>query len=300
MAEEFTLTNLELRESTDTGEEGSGLSHRSMAGMFLLQVRELAARGEPRGAATVVHDAGDHSCRYETLARDLAQAGWAVALPDLRGHGASEGERGHSGGINEVVRDLTAIQDHLAYRMPDAPKVLIGQGLGALYALAFVLEMPGVARALVLVAPLHEPRFELPEEPRGVLKLFKKLGPRTPGHTGYKANHLTTDGTQALAWQGDPLAHDVITLRAATEAREAAERYFPRLSELAIPCLVLHGTDDPIASFERSKALERPGVEIELFEGLRHHLLQETRSAEVRERIVQWLGQRVTSGAPDA
>src|SRR5688572_9733239 len=151
MADEFTLTNLELRESTDTGEEAAGLSHRSMAGMFLLQVRELAARGEPRGAVTVVHDAGDHSRRYDSLARELANSGWAVALPDLRGHGGSEGERGHSAGIAEVVRDLGEIQDHLAYRMPDAPKVLVGQGLGALYALAFALERADVARGLVLV-----------------------------------------------------------------------------------------------------------------------------------------------------
>jgi alpha-beta hydrolase superfamily lysophospholipase len=294
MAEEFTLTNLELRESTDSGEVGSGLSHRSMAGMFLLQVRELAARGEPRGAVTVVHDAGDHSRRYESLARDLAHAGWAVALPDLRGHGGSEGERGHSGGIAEVVRDLGEIQDHLAYRMPDAPKVLVGQGLGALYALAFALERTDVVRGLVLVAPLHEPRFEMPEQPRGVGKLFRKVGPRTPGRIGYKANQLTTDGTQALAWQNDSLAHDRITLRAAAQAEEAARACFPRLDDLAIPILVLHGTDDPIAEARRSKEMERAGVEVELFEGLRHHLLQETRAADVRKRIVQWLEARVT------
>jgi alpha-beta hydrolase superfamily lysophospholipase len=184
--------------------------------------------------------------------------------------------------------------------MPDAPKILIGQGLGALYALAFALETPDAVRALVLVAPLHEPRFELPEEPRGMRKLFKKVGPRTPGRTGYKANQLTTDGAQALAWQSDPLAHDVITLRAATEASEAAQRYFPRLGELTIPRLVLHGTDDPIASWERSKSLGRPGVEIELFDGLRHHLLQETRAPDVRKRIVHWLAERVDSSGPGA
>ena len=47
-----------------------------------------------------------------------------TALPSMRGHGGTEGERGHSAGRKEVVRDLTEIQDHLAYRMPDAPKVL--------------------------------------------------------------------------------------------------------------------------------------------------------------------------------
>ena len=286
--DDFFLTNLELRESTETGEQGEGLSHRSMAGLFLLQVLELAARGEPRGAVTLVHDAGDHSQRYRAAAKKLAQAGWAVALPDMRGHGGSEGDRGHSAGIKEVVRDLSEVQGHLSYRLPDAPKILIGQGLGALYCLAFALETGDVA-GLVLVSPLHEPRFELPEPASGLKRLFKKVGPHTPGEIGYKPNHLTTDGEEAKAWRDDPLTHDVITVRAAEQAAEAAATYLPRIGELSAPVLVLHGTDDPLASSERSEALASDGVQVELFEKLRHHLLQETRSADVIGAIVAWL-----------
>src|SRR5687768_2513018 len=133
-ASEPYVTYLELRESTAAGDAGAGLSHSS-SGLVLLHVLELAAYGEPRGAVTIVHDAGEHGGRYLALARALAGAGWAIALPDLRGHGRSEGERGHCAGINEVVRDLGDVQDHLAYRQPDAPKVLVGQGLGALWCL---------------------------------------------------------------------------------------------------------------------------------------------------------------------
>jgi hypothetical protein len=53
--DDFFLTNLELRDSTETGDVASGLSHDSMKGMVLLTVLELAARGEPTGAVTVIH-----------------------------------------------------------------------------------------------------------------------------------------------------------------------------------------------------------------------------------------------------
>src|SRR5262245_9423005 len=155
------VTYLELRESTAEGEAGAGLSHNS-AGLVLLHVLELAAHGEPRGAVTFVHDAGDHGGRQLALAQSLAAAGWAVALPDLRGHGQSEGERGHCAGIGEVVRDLGDVQDHLAYRQPEAPRVLMGQGLGALWCLAYACERPDGVAALVLCAPLLAPRFQLP------------------------------------------------------------------------------------------------------------------------------------------
>ena len=291
--DDFFLTNLELRESTETGEQGEGLSHRSMAGLVLLTVLELAARGEPRGAVTVLHDAGDHGGRYRELARALAEAGWAVALPDLRGHGLSEGPRGHSNGLKEVVRDVGDVQDHLAYRMPDAPKVLVGQGLGALHALAFALERPGVVRGLVLVAPLHEPRFELPEAPSGLKRFFKKVGPATPGRVGYAPEQLSRAEAAQRAWREDERVHDVITLRAGEQAAVAAREYLPRVASSGLPVLVLHGADDPIAPAERSRTLAREGVEVEVLEGMRHHPLQERGAEAVYAKIVDWLGRRI-------
>lgn len=289
MAEDFFLTNLELRESTETGEVAAGLSHASMEGMFLLQVNELAARGEPRGAVTVVHDIGDHGGRYRDFAHKLAEVGWAVALPDMRGHGGSEGDRGHSAGIREIVRDLGEIQDHLAYRLPDSPKILIGQGLGAVHCLTFALERPGVIQALVLVAPLHEPRFEPPAPAKGLKRLFKKTGARSAGRIGYSADQLTSHPGARDAWAADPLTHDVITVRAAEQAAAAARSYLPRAAEAGVPILVVHGADDPLASPESSRAMSGDTIEVEIFEGLRHQPLHEQAEDVVVQSIIAWL-----------
>jgi len=293
MSDDFLLTNLELRASTETGEQAEGLSHRSMEGMVLLTVRELAASGEPRGAVTIVHDVGDHGQRYADLARELTDQDWAVALPDLRGHGTSEGERGHSAGIREVERDLSEIQDHLAYRMPDAPKVLVGQGAGALYSLLFALERPGVVQALVLVAPLHDPKFEPPEAPKGFKKFFNKVTPQSPGKIGYQPDQLTSDANQAAAWGADAHAHGIITLRAAEQVAEAAARFLPRVAEAGIPVLIVHGADDPISSVEKSRVLEGAGVDVQVFDGMRHQPLHEADSAKVRAAILSWLDAKV-------
>ena len=290
--DDFFLTNLELRESTETGELASGLSHDSMKGMVLLTVLELAARGEPKGAVTVLHDAGDTGERYRTLAADLAERGWAVALPDLRGHGRTEGPRGHSNGLREVARDVQEIQDHLAYRMPEEPKVLIGVGLGANYAAMYAKETPGVVSALVLVAPLHEPRFEAPEAPKGFSKFFKKITGESEGATGYGPDALTSAAAQATAWSASELTHEVITQRAIEEAERSAREHLPAVGDLGIPVLVVHGSDDPISGADRSRALESEAVEVLIVEGQRHHPLHDTKSAEIRERIVRFVDER--------
>lgn len=294
--DDFTLTNLELRESTETGEEAAGLSHASMKGMLLLTVLELAPRGEPRGAVTVVHDAGDTGDRYRDLAAVLAARGWAVALPDLRGHGRTEGDRGHSAGLIEIGRDLDEIQNHLAYRMPDEPKVLVGQGLGALHALSYAISMPGTLAGLVLVAPLHEPRFEAPAAPSGMLGrlMGKKLTPTSPGSIPWTGDQLV-HGAAAKAWEGDPLTHNVITVRAQEQAQEAARELLPRLGEVDAPVLVLHGAEDPLSDAERSRALAGDGVQVQVLEGLLHHPLQGDGSDAAHQALADWLDQNVSA-----
>jgi acylglycerol lipase len=289
MDHDFTLTNLELRESTDDGEQASGLSHASMKGMFLLTVLELAANGEPRGAVTVLHDAGDTGDRYRDLAQSVAAKGWAVALPDMRGHGRTEGDRGHSAGLAEVVRDVQEIQDHLAYRLPTHPKVLVGQGLGALYALNYALEQPGHLAGLVLVAPLWSPDFEAPVAPKGLGKFFKKLTPRSAGKVAWTGDQLTTDSAQAASWSTSELTHDVVTLRAIQEAQRAAEQTIGRIGSVDVPVLLLHGADDPISAASKSGALSGPSLTVEILEGMRHHPLQEADAAAVHARITTWL-----------
>ncbi|MCZ6596932.1 MAG: alpha/beta fold hydrolase [Planctomycetota bacterium] len=286
------VTNLELRESNPDGTEGVGLSHQA-GGMLLLHVLELAAYGEPRGCVTVLHDAGDHGGRYEELAHVLAAAGWAIALPDLRGHGQSEGERGHSWGRNEVVRDIDAILDHLAYRMPEEPQVLIGQGLGALYVLAYCLDRPERVAAAVVAAPLLTPRFGLPQKKKGLAGMFKKVGPTSPGSIGWRAEALTTDPAQQSAWSGDALVHDVITLRAGQEAAAMAADVVRRAGAITTPVLILQGTADPLADPAAAQALGNGALEVRLFDGLHHDLFHERGAEEVMQAVRDWIGEKV-------
>ena len=282
-------TYLELRESAPDGSAGAGLSHSS-EGLVLLHVLELAAPGEPRGGVTLVHGAGDHGRRYLDAARRLAEADLAVALPDLRGHGRSEGERGHSAGLREVLRDLTSIQEHLAYRLPVAPKVLMGQGLGALYAAHYAIEHPGALAGLVLLSPTWEPRFETPKA-GGLFKAFKKVGPNAPGRVLRAPEDLTGDAAQLAAWKADELVHDVITLRAAEEAQRCAAACRADLARAGCPVLVLHGSADPLAPAGSTPA--SAGVEVEVVQGGRHDLLHDTGAAATLARVREWIVARL-------
>ncbi len=289
--QEAYATYLELRESTADGEQSAGLSHTS-EGLVLFHVLEVAAHGEPRGIVTIVHDAGEHGGRYEKVAHALAEQNFAVALPDMRGHGRSEGARGHSTGMREVYRDLDEVQNHLAYRLPEAPKFLVGHGLGAVYCAHYALENPRAIAGLVLAAPLVEPKFELPEAKKGLLSMFgKKVGPESLGAINWSVDRLTRSAGARSELELDELRHNLISVRAAEEAGKAAASCLPRLSELSIPCLLLQGTADDIAPSER--ALQLKGCEVKQFEGMKHGLFVDDGSDQVMKTLVDWIGSKV-------
>lgn len=286
---ESFATYLELRESDEVGEASAGLSHTS-EGLVLFHVLELAARGEPRGILTIVHGAGEHGGRYMELADVLAEKGWAVALPDLRGHGKSEGARGHSAGRKEVIRDLDEVFQHLAYRLVGAPKTLIGVGSGALHGLALAADRPGLVERLVLIAPVLEPKHELPLVKKGLFgKMLSRVGPTSEGALGLSAAALTAAPEEALAWSQDELVHDVITLRAGEEAQRLAAEADSLLAATGLPTLVLLGGADEIGASAWPAAESTAGVEVRSYPEARHDLFHDVGREEVIKDLCEWL-----------
>jgi lysophospholipase len=292
MSVKSTVTNLELRESNPDGTEGAGLSH-TQKGLFLLHVLELAGVGEPTGSLTIVHGAGGHGALYRAAGEYFAERGWAVALPDLRGHGASEGPRGHSWGIAEPVRDLESINDHLAYRLPDAPKVVVATGLGALYALAHATAHVGRLAALVLISPHLAPRFEAPPKAGGLKALFKKALPTDAGALGFTADDLTNDAAARAAYRADAHVHGVVTRHVAERLPEEARAVVARAKSLATPTLVLHGADDKVGDVAASRSLAGPHVDVRVIDGRRGDLLREQDWKTRCDEIAAWLATRV-------
>ena len=74
-------------------------------GGLRLHYRTWEARA-PRAAVIVVHGLAEHVGRYQELGRALAAEDIACFAHDLRGHGMSEGRRGHVRAFDVLLQDL--------------------------------------------------------------------------------------------------------------------------------------------------------------------------------------------------
>ena len=165
----------------------------------------------------------------------------------------------------------------------------MGQGLGGLYALHYLIESPGRARAAVILSPTLRPSFQLPEKKGGLAGMFKKVKPTSPGSVGYAPAERTGVQAEQSAWSSDSLVHDVITLRSGEVAREAADGVRRRIGEVNVPVLVLHGADDTLANPADSQALAGGSVEVRVLEGRKHDLLHDVGADELHAEIRVWL-----------
>ncbi len=87
----------------------------------------------PRAVVLFYHGGGAHNAAgYQTLASSLqTQYAVAVFLPDLRGHGASEGSRGDSPSPKQVWDDVSTFITHIRTQFPTLPLILGGHSSGA-------------------------------------------------------------------------------------------------------------------------------------------------------------------------
>lgn len=122
----------------------------SHPGLFVRTVVPAA----PWAAVVFLHGSMVHSEYYLPSAVALGIRGIATVLPDLRGHGRSEGRRGHVRTATDHVEDALRTLRHAATLFPAVPLALGGESYGGLVAwLAAGHDRARAVRAVVLSAP---------------------------------------------------------------------------------------------------------------------------------------------------
>jgi alpha-beta hydrolase superfamily lysophospholipase len=243
----------------------------------------------------IVHGLGEHGGRYRELAEWFTPLGATVYAMDQRGHGRSEGQRGHAPSLGALLDDIETV----VARADDergGPLVLIGHSFGGLLAIAYALDRPGRLDRAFFSAPALVPKLRVPVWKRAMAGVLPKIAPRASFANEIDPQVLSHDPAIARAYVGDPLVHKQITagLYANTIAR--GEAFIARAPELRVPFLLLHGRDDqivdPIGSQRFFAAATAPGRAFFLYPGFYHEIFNEVDHERVFRDIESWLAQR--------
>jgi acylglycerol lipase len=256
-----------------------------------LHVEHFSSRGPTKVSIVLVHGYSAHCGLYRGVGARLASHGLAVTQFDLRGHGRSEGARGHVMDFGDYVGDLGCVLGWARARTPNLPMSLMGHSMGATVALARVLDRTTqqLPDLLVLAAPWLKLRMKV-SPPEHVGTDEGALALAFPnGMTGYD---LSRNSVVRTAFDRDPLIHHVATMGWFMATLRAQARIQARANRLTTPTLMLLAGADRIVANEASQAFaERAGaaITVKTYEGLFHELYSEPESTSVLDDIAAWL-----------
>jgi acylglycerol lipase len=252
----------------------------------------IQSPGENTKAVIIlVHGLGEHILRYTYWADLFKKEGIGFAGVDLPGHGRSEGRRGNIKSYAVVGEMIEILLNSCRKTFPGVPIFLYGHSLGGGIVLDYILRKnPGIKGAIV-TSPFLRLAFEPPQIKLMIASVMKNLVPGLIQPSGLNADHLSQDKEIVERYKSDPLVHGKISVSLFSASVSAAKYSLEHASELKIPTLIMHGSDDMILSPEGSRefAAKTDKAELKIWDGGYHELHNETFKDEVFAYILNWI-----------
>lgn len=265
----------------------------------------------PRAVVLMVHGLGEHARRYDHVARQLLDWGFAVRAYDQRGHGESGGERGGLSSDALLLEDLAEVVDDTRLRSMRAlrvdgarqaaeplPLILLGHSLGGLVAGRFVSLGLRPVDGLVMSSPALDPGLNAMQ--KLLLATLPVIAPNLRIHNGLKPEFISHDKQVVRDYLADPLVHARISARLARFIATAGPATLAAASTWTTPTLLMYAGADRLVSPAGSRAFAEAAarnasakvVTSRCFDDLYHEIFNEVDTAPVFASLKAWLDAR--------
>jgi alpha-beta hydrolase superfamily lysophospholipase len=247
------------------------------------------------GVIILIHGLGEHIQRYVYWADLFKKAGFGFAGVDLPGHGRSDGTRGNIKNYAKLEEMIDILINTCKKTFPGVPVFLYGHSLGGGIVLYYLLHKNPKVKGAIITSPFLRLAFEPPAIKLILASIMKNLVPGLIQPSGLNTNHLSHDESVVEKYKNDPLVHGKISISLFNGSMEAAKYSLARASELNVPILILHGSDDLILSPEGSRefAGKTDLAELKIWDGGYHELHNEPFKDEVFAYIMNWLNRNL-------
>lgn len=254
-----------------------------------------------RAVMVISHGLGEHSGRYGNVIERFVPKGITVWALDHRGHGQSDGTRGHISDFSQYIEDLSTLVLMARKDIAQGMKCfLLGHSMGGLIALNFALTYPQMLDGVIASSPALGMTVKVPVVKRIMGKIMSLIRPELSLDNELDASKISHDQQVVLAYTNDPLVHTRVSARWFTEFLCAMETTNRMASKMEVPILMQVAGDDYLVNAQASRAFfEKLTVKdktIHVYEGLYHEIYNETQDQRTRvlTHLETWLENHIT------
>jgi lysophospholipase len=247
----------------------------------------------PRGRLLVLHGLGEHSGRYWRLAVAASSAGFAFYALDLRGHGKSQGRRGHVRSFDHLLQDTDRFRRRVGGVRSGEPTFVLGHSLGGLIVGRYIQEFsfPGLHGA-ILVAPAIQVAMDLPAWKQSLGAVTDRVMPALTLDNGLREEELFREDSERQKYGSDPLVHHRISARLWGEMQRNAAILGDRAGQVRLPVLFQLPGDDRVVKSEASRVVAgrmAGNTDVRVYPGAFHALYHDPESEHGLSDLVAWL-----------
>lgn len=278
---------------------------------------------EKAGIIQLIHGSCEHSRRYLDFAEFLTGNGYIVYSSDLRGHGLSVksekdlGYFGEENGWNMIVEDIYELTKFIKDKHSNLKLIVLGHSMGSFLARHYAIVHGAEIDGVIATGTAHNPKLIMKFGCFIAERDIKKNGSRHINHTlnnmSYnsfsnqfkpirtKQDWLTRNEKIVDNFIEDKLCGFIFTSSAFRDMFEGLlfitdKSNIEKMRE-DLPILLLSGKKDPVGSngkmvlkaFSEYKKAGIKNIELKLYEGMRHEILNEIGKEEVYNDILNWL-----------
>ena len=275
----------------------------------------------PNGVVQIVHGLSEHAERYNHFANFLTRHGFAVYSHDHRGHGKTDPDSlGHiesTDGFHLMAENINDVYQHISSEYSDTPHILLGHSMGS-FLVQRLMQISNLRPDGIIYSGSNGKPPAMLRVGIFLSKVISKMyGPDAKGELLFKMtfgsynNHfkpiktevdwLSRDPEMVQLYADDPLCNAVPTasfFRHMFEGVQQLHSHRPFSDHNPnIPILILSGDSDPVSNMGKGirnleKLIIMSGVQdlqVLLYPGGRHEMLNETNREEVMNDILNWI-----------
>jgi alpha-beta hydrolase superfamily lysophospholipase len=261
-----------------------------------LHAETFAPDGRIDAVVCVVHGIGEHIGRYANIINALNASSIAVMTFDLRGHGHSEGPRGHSPSFDFIMDDIGLVLRKAEQDFPGIPLFLLGHSMGGNFVLNYALRHRPNLCGVIALSPGLRTATPTPPWKLALARVLCRLLPAITLHNGVRPADLSRDPEIVRSVLDDPLYHYRISARLGIDILNAGVWALDHADQFPLPLLIMHGTADRSTSYEASREFGsrvKTDCTLKLWDGLYHELHNEPEKDQVLQFIINWIRMRL-------
>jgi alpha-beta hydrolase superfamily lysophospholipase len=246
----------------------------------------------------LIHGLGEHSGRYSDLGAVFMENDYALFAMDQRGHGRSEGKRGHAQSYQVWLDDIKAFLAVVRDRYPQKDIILYGHSLGGNQVLNYILREEADIAGAIVTSPLLRLSVKVPIWKLVLAKIVNVVFPSFVLRTDLKSKDLSHLKEIQVAYEEDKLVHDRLSARAFLSFCEAGLWAISNANRLKVPLLLMHGSEDKITSCEASGEFADKAGDIcsfKVWDVYFHELHNDEGNEAVMQYLLSWLAQHTNT-----